>query len=114
MPIKNGHCALSLSDQFIDLFDDDDDFEREEDDEDDDDESLVSSGPDDLPDSTTGDDGKARLVGPESESIVQDGSKGNSNGGACREVTSGDQSACTEASADLRHSRENVAQRSNP
>uniref|UniRef100_A0A2C9K664 BHLH domain-containing protein n=1 Tax=Biomphalaria glabrata TaxID=6526 RepID=A0A2C9K664_BIOGL len=53
MPIKSSDSdtdVLSLSDQFIDIYDDDD---EEEDDED-----IFSSEPDDLPDSTTGEDGK--------------------------------------------------------
>ncbi|XP_059152969.1 neurogenic differentiation factor 6-A-like [Physella acuta] len=47
MPIKSSDSD-SLSDQFIDLYDDDDD---------DDDDELLSSEVDDLPDSTTGEDG---------------------------------------------------------
>ncbi|GFS24073.1 neurogenic differentiation factor [Elysia marginata] len=80
MPIKNGHCALSLSDQFIELFDDEDDEDREEDDDDEDDESLMSSGPDDLPDSTTGDDGKERFATVENHIRTKDGSHSVTSG----------------------------------
>ncbi|KAH9520106.1 hypothetical protein Btru_059990 [Bulinus truncatus] len=78
MPIKSSDSetdALSLSDQFIDLYDDDDD-------DDDDDDEIFSSEADDLPDSTTGEDGKDKS---------RDGGSSSEGGGGSKRK--GDQSS---------------------
>ena len=115
MPIKNGHCALSLSDQFIDLFDDEDEDEREDDDDDDeDDDSLVSSGPDDLPDSTTGDDGKARLVGIQSHTTVKNDDKTVSTGSRSQDHTGRNPTSCTQGQSGSRQQQKKRGPKKQP
>ncbi|GFN84166.1 neurogenic differentiation factor [Plakobranchus ocellatus] len=82
MPIKGEHYALSLSDQFIDLFNDEEDDEREDEDEDDEDanDSHGLSESDDLPDSTTNEDGKVGSRTANNANGSKDDERGVSSG----------------------------------